>query len=59
MFHFTTLVPSGGGTYVGSCFTHTNITSFTFYDEFIIKSKRYKKVDVDVLNPPRFTVEII
>ena len=27
-----------------NCFTHTNTTSFTFYNDFIIKSNIYKKL---------------
>ena len=30
---------------VGNCFTHTNINGFTIYNDFIIKSKKHKKVN--------------
>ena len=40
---------------VGNCLTHTNITSFTFYNDFIIKSKKYKKVKCLCFHLVKFT----
>ena len=40
---------------IGNCFTHTNITSFTFYNDFIIKSKNYKKAKCFCFHFVKFT----